>query len=751
MVQPPLSAPFEVLMIDDVNVYEPDPMETQAPPAEDPQVKLERMQECLGFLLEEVQRPDKSVRENIVQEARQGELYWEGIQNIFWDSNKHEWRVASDPTVVQFSDEESNDKVINIYRAYGESVIAALSVGIPKTKFFPADADSIDDIMTAKAFSRIVEKVERDNDAGLLFLRTLFLLWTQGFVGIYNTYQRDPKFGSVTHTEYGTRTHEITETFCPECGETVQDVNTSCPSCGYQGPMETNTYDGDDEVFVKSVQEIPKGRELMEVYGALNVKMATYVRRPEDSPYILLETEHHISTVLSIYPELREKVVTGTSGPGYDRQARLEGYHGWPGGADIITLKRLWLRPQAFAMLEKEKVDEYLKMFPQGVYCVFIDNQLVEILPEDPDECWTFYESPLSKTLYGSPIGRPLVQIQDMKNELVTLEFETIEHGIPETFVDPYTVNLNVYGERQPRPGELIPARARPGMSMDGSFYSTHGATLSKEVQPFEDRIDALGQLVVGATPHIWGGAEEGGSKTAQEYETRKNQALQRLNLIWKIVCIMWGKAHKKAATSYRNNLLEDEKFVQKAGSGFTNVWIRLSELQGEVGEIDPETSEQFPMSWPQIRGMLLDLMQMGIPEINTTLFHPENAPLVARYLGADKLYIPGENDRDKQLLEISELMRAQPFGPDMSSIPPDFGVDDDALHIEVCKAWLVSPAGREAKLSNPAGYENVLIHMRQHEMYVMQQQAQMMEQQALMGGMGAPDQPPPAEENENA
>ena len=44
------------------------------------------------------------------------------------------------------------------------------------------------------------------------------------------------------------------------------------------------------------------------------------------------------------------------------------------------------------------------------------------------------------------------------------------------------------------------------------------------------------------------------------------------------------------------------------------------------------------------------------------SLTHPENASLIASLLGVPELYIPGDDDRNKQLREISELIQGQPI-----------------------------------------------------------------------------------------
>src|SRR3972149_9815697 len=66
-----------------------------------------------------------------LREWKRQDLYWHNIQYVFWAENSSEFRDL---------DEEGDDtltRVINVYRAHGESIIAALGATIPTVRFFP--------------------------------------------------------------------------------------------------------------------------------------------------------------------------------------------------------------------------------------------------------------------------------------------------------------------------------------------------------------------------------------------------------------------------------------------------------------------------------------------------------------------------------------------------------------------------------------------------------------------------------------
>ncbi len=131
-------------------------------------------------------------------------------------------------------------------------------------------------------------------------------------------------------------------------------------------------------------------------------------------------------------------------------------------------------------------------------------------------------------------------------------------------------------------------------------------------------------------------------------------------------------------------------------------------------------------------------------------LFHPENVELIYQTLGISDLYIPGEDQRNKQLYEISEMLTSMPM--ETGQVDPNTGqpaamssvqieeIDDDAIHMEVLKAFMNSPVGIDLKQSNPPAYMNIMLHYQMHSQRLMLMQQQQAEMEA------ANNQPPPDE-----
>jgi hypothetical protein len=347
-----------------------------------------------------------------------------------------------------------------------------------------------------------------------------------------------------------------------------------------------------------------KCRELISVWGPLNVKVSPWARRLKDVPYLILETEEHYAMLQSLYPEISSHIDAGTDGDTYDRTMRTPTLYEGDSPNDLQTVRRCWLRPWAYNVLGVKddtnlaRVEELREMFPDGCYVVIIGNDLVaEAVPDRLDDHWTATCHPLSDVIHAESLGAPEMPVQEMVNETANLTLESIEHQIPEIYADSDAIDFEKYGESEARPGMTYPATKRPGESLSNSFYEVKGGSLSKEVAEFTGWLERQGQFVIGSLPSVFGGAIEGGSNTAREYEISRSQALQRLTITWKFVTIWWAEMTDKAVKSYVENMVGDERYVQdKGGSNFVNVWIRQIQLTGKTGEAYPESSESLPV-----------------------------------------------------------------------------------------------------------------------------------------------------------
>lgn len=729
----------------------------------------ERIQKLLKDIVQHFDVEDRSVRERQIRQWRQLKFYWDGFTNIWWNDIAHDWRVW-DQNVYnqQYGDATYYDKRVNVFKAYLESIIAALSVAIPNIKCLPDDAENPLDLSTAKAGDKIAELISRHNDFQLIWLHALYIYCTEGLVAGYSYVKSDEKYGTYVEKEYAEDKKE--GYFCPNCQNELDPAliegeaavadeydprePVSCPSCIQPiDPLLQKT----ELLIPRLVGETthPKSRVCLEVYGGLFVKVPVYAMKQEDCPYLMFSYECHYAQVRARYPHLRDKFGEGKIGPAsggvfdpYERWGRLSTQYLGEYPTNTITTRNTWLRTDAFDVLDKDDSEELCKLYPNGCKVVLINDEFAEVCDEKLDDHWTLLKNPLTDYVHHQPLGALLTSVQDITNELVSLVLQTIEHGIPQTFADPNVLNFDGYNQTEVAPGAIFPATPKAGKTVGEAFYEVKTATLSQEVLPFGQEIQQLGQLASGALPSLFGGSQPNSSKTAAQYSMSKNQAMQRLQTPWKTFGVWQKELFGKAIPAYMKEMVEDERFVKLDNTGnYINVFIRKAELEGKIGDIELEAAENLPITWMQKKDTLMQFMQAANPVVMEALISPENLPVVAEAVGLGNLELPGEDDRQKQLEEITQLVNSTPFnmmGVDELAEPsvniePD--VDDHLIHIQLCRNWLKSETGRMAKVENVEGYKNVLLHLKQHIMFVqMQQQMQAMQQQA-QNPEGNPDE----------
>jgi len=757
--------------------------------------EIEEIQRLLKSVAQHFDEEDRAARERQLRNWRRLKLLWEGFTRVWYSEVAHDWRIWDEQIGNADNDQAFYDKPINVFRAYLESIIAALSITIPNIKCYPDDADNSLDLSTAKAGDKISQLVYRHNDVPLLWLHALYVFCTEGMTACYSYPKEDAKYGTYKKDEYEDVTEEAY--LCPVCEARIPDetlasqvedeyqpddtsvalhdvvINeqlSTCPECAalldpdlQKSPLVVTRLVGS--------KILPKSRICLEVYGGLYVKIPNYVTKQEDMPYLRFSYETHYSNALDRYEHLRDKL-TGTSkiGPSgggmydpYEQWARLSPQYRGEYPTNNVTVNNWWLRPSSFNVLGNEDDVKKLKSkYPDGVKLVLINDEWAEDRNESLDDCWTIMKNPMADYLHYYPLGSLLVSVQDITSDMISLILQTIEHGITQTFADPGVLNFEKYRQTETMPGSIFPAVPKTGKDVSGAFFETKTATLSQEVLPFFQQIQSLGQIVSGALPSLFGG-QVSGSRTASEYSMSRAQALQRLQNTWKMLTFWWKTIFAKVIPMYIQEIKEDEKSVERDQQGnFINVFVRKAEMEGKIGRIELEANEQLPITWGQRKDVYMQLLESQNEHILAALGSPENIKNLAEAIGLDGFIIPGEADRQKQYEEIRLLINSEPIlqPPDpmmelqnaAQGLPPledteipsveiDPDLDNHDIEAEICRTYLIGDAGRMLKIENPPGYKNVLLHMKMHMMMIQQgmMQAQAAAQPAAPDGTNQP------------
>jgi hypothetical protein len=127
------------------------PVQTEEDKQKIEDIKEEELQRILGELMRKAEEEDQDIRLPMLLRAKRNTSYFNNIQTIFYDEVARDYRDVN--SVINFLTDVSgisDIKTANVYRAFAESLIAALSVSAPPVEFSPDDADNPDDVETAR-------------------------------------------------------------------------------------------------------------------------------------------------------------------------------------------------------------------------------------------------------------------------------------------------------------------------------------------------------------------------------------------------------------------------------------------------------------------------------------------------------------------------------------------------------------------------------------------------------------------------
>lgn len=691
----------------------------------------EEIEKLLVNLLEKAEREDEDLRLRLLNIWKRNDCYFNNLQAIFFDVEAKDYRTV-DNVLAQLSKEMDSDiKIINIYRPLVESIVTALTVQPPNITYMPDDAESPEDLETCKAYDKITELVQRHTHAPIMLIKMFILLVNSGVVCGHNYYKNDPAYGVVRSPKTTVpKAVPVSDVRCPQCTQLIdsnlpsstieQGSQITCPSCGFQGPPKIYArVEYEDEVT--EWDETPKGRAGFELYGPEAVKMPLYSKDQAHLPYLVLRVEDNAAFFRTVFDDYTISPAGGDTQL-YERWARIPVEYNGTIPTNITTCRYVWFRPWYYAELGETDAKKLIAKFPNGVKFAVIDKTVVDS-PESAnlDDEWTITFDPRSKFIHAEPHGNAIIPIQDSKTDIFNLGLQSIEYGIPETFVHPKTVNLENYKKQAKAPGMMTRALPpAPDKALSDGFYQAKTATLSNEYTTFDKNLDSLSQFVSGAMPAIWGGAVKTGESTATETTNQKAMALQRLQLMWQMGSIFWCSLLFKCTKDFAQNMREDEKYTQKKNGSYINVWINKTSLAGKVGSAEPELNGSLPQSWEQKKSFVMELIAMQNPEVGAILMHPNNAEMLKSSTGMYDIYIPGEHDRNKQYAEYYQLiMGVSPDNGMTPSVEIDIDVDDHNVHMQVLKNILVSEVGVALHEQNPDAYTNCIAHYRMHQMAV--------------------------------
>ena len=681
----------------------------------------QHLQSVLLSLVRKQTTRDSTARRVQVLDARTQRFFYRGLQYLAWDA-KDQALVSINGLASVTGDADTSAsyrQTFNIYQAYAKSFMAVFSQNSPNSRAEADDPKSPLDIAAATEANKARRIIEKQNPPKALQIDAARLLWTDGLIVTYTR--------SVTDRE-------------------------------------------------------GKPGEKIDLFGVLETRFPMTAATIAECGYGQINTEHDVAFLKSKFPEAASRITASDSGDEFDRISRLSVAQGMnqqqsnsgSSNAYLATFSRTWLRPWVFEELpDGDDKDALKEAFPDGCYVGFAGETYCESRNESMDDHLALCHALPGDGMHRPSVGKSMMSAQEAFNDMMNLAQETFEYGVPSTWVDQDAIDIDAITEQESKPKMYLPFERQNDASAESHFFQEAAAEPSPSMMAFmQDVQGPLCQFLTGQQPSLFG-AEMDAQQTASGYSMARNQAMGVMGLNWMPYVQFWttvmGQAVCAAAEVRTGVLSALVPSGGKRGQSET-VSVDFDALREGKAKWTPETDENFPDSYAEkVNKFNAFVQQFGSSAAGQAILQqPDNQAFAKNLLGLEELVIPGADSRDKQLVEINELLAATPI-PDIqgysaalqqwkaaqqtfvaptsqnrdvghphsyppppsqqqfqsSSIPVDADFDMHEVEFAEVQTFVNSPDGQKAKAQNPLGFANVRLHGLEHKKAMEAQQAE--------------------------
>jgi hypothetical protein len=567
---------------------------------------------------------DKWVRRQEVIEARRQRFYWRSDQYIYWKSDSVGFITAAGGQSLSIDNGQVElpryTDVYNIYTPYGESLLSTLIQNSPGINWQPVESSNPNDITASKTATKYQQKIENDNDRKSLQSDIARYFFTDGRTALY-TYRDKDGIERIT-------AHGVLET-------KVVPITANC------------------------VGEL--------VSFTLSDELDIYQAKEE-------------------YPDYADDIKENSATMGessYERIARLGVLQGTKmlmqaGDAfsHMVSRHRFFLRPSAFRKVKKELREDFKALFPDGLKITFCGDAYCasENISMD-DQIAIDFPSP-GDGMSRPSLGKRMVPLQDVFNDELNLWHEAHDYCVPTLFMYSETGDIDAIREQISEPGSVVPFSALPpgASSAESAFYAAvlEGipATLPQLIQFIQG---PLAQFISGAFPALFGG-DTGDNDTAKGISIQRDQAMGRMGIAWGAVQRLFAKAYTNAVISVVKHASAEENFsysiTDKTGA-ITYESISVDDLKEGTAVCKADSDSTFPESTNAKRQTYLTMMTASErnPILAGVMSDPNNLEFGHDIIGLSDLIVPGAESRNKQLIEIRQLLAETPIPPSMEEV----------------------------------------------------------------------------------
>ncbi len=643
------------------------------------------------------------------------------------------------------STNEQNEET-NIYLAFGDILIAALTAALPAVRFEPEDPTNAADLSAAENSDKARQLIERNNDMLTILADVDRYLYTDGRCILEARHVLDgQRFG---YSNPGTEQQDEVS-YLPEEGET--------------GPQDGG-------------QGTPRGSEVIKVWGVLESKVSVQSNDLCASSYCQISNEEDITRGKTEYPELADELKAGvspTAESNYERLARtsiMMGMRPSSMTSDSMTFngtrQRTWMRPEFYAEEENDELRDWLyETFDKGLMAVMIGTTLCEQRNETMDDCLTLLHARAGDGAHRPALGSPVIPIQEKLNDCVDLIHESFMHLIPRVWVGS-EVDVNALQDAERKPGQYLKAPKVTGKATADMFFTEQQIEIAQGlIQYMQWLFGEAPQFLSGGSPALFGGDTKG-NDTLGGITIQRDQALGRIGLTWRNIRAGYASMIRQAvqaAAEYRKEQMTGS--VPGQGKQMQKLAIDPNDLKGNI-RCFPDQDDNFPESWVAKRAVWNNVIAMAEknPVLAKILQISRNMMLAKDKAGLPEMVIPGADSSEKQMGEIQILLQsgpepnpalqqaqqqvqqaaaqaqqsgipvppeaAQAVQQKLSQIPQVIStvkvgkLDKHAEEMNEIETWANNQEGIRAAAENPEGYQNVMTHYDEHAAALQAQQA---------------------------
>lgn len=716
---------------------------------DDPLADDEELRRAFLSLYLECTSEDRYPRLIEVKDVKQAENYWAGRQYWYWSDRDETWKPAPGVGVSPMGDLDFDEMprfefVTNIYQARGLIFIGSVASAPPRYRFFPDDPSNPDDYETAEGRTKEAELIWRWNPPQILLQEETYHAYTGGFIALWTHFVPfGEKLGYDSVATLSEKDIPVDSVIsCPQCGwsapaaEAVPPV--PCPECG-TSLTDENVVD-EDPISVPvdgEEQQVARGRQVIECFGALNFKRPQHTNKQSEWHYCAIEREIHYSILRegAATEEIASKIRPGMNfGPddAFERNARLAIAENaklpTQTGAKqstLVTHADVWFRPSAYWMFKDSKgggfaselKDRAMKLFPRGVHIQFAGNEFYKSEPQSMDDCIATCHAMPGRGQHRNAVGTSEISVQDRLNTLSNIEMETYEYGIPITYRDSTTFSSDADDDQRAAPGLEVEVALREGADIRQKIMQVRADSVSPDM--YKHALDLMGPVsdsVTGTYPALSGAGQDQPDTLGQQ-AMQRDQAMGRMGVFYVPLKQLHADITTLACRDYENHVSGTVKLSKLGESGdFESESIDPTTLGGEASAY-PEGDENFPELWNQQRAVF---MQVAETPFGVELMKDMgNAQLAAKLTGIKDLKVPGLDDWQFQLREINDMTRIPEGEELLTGLAPEVEIEpyqNHPVHIACCKWWLNSQRGQKCKRDNPLGFNAVVAHLAGHE-----------------------------------